>query len=60
MAIDTVTKRRSVVEIFPVPDGTIDSSDRRVPADIYWGWAIAPSGLAEYLMSNIYRIDDGG
>ena len=48
MAIDTENKRRSVMDyagtgIMPVPDGTIDASDRACIGWLYSGIAFAAS-----------------
>lgn len=36
MAIDTETKRRSVLHVLPVADSAIGAEDRRVVAGGYW------------------------
>lgn len=41
MAIDTQNKRRSVVHVLPVPDGSITAPDRVQVAWIYSGITIA-------------------
>ena len=51
MALDSVTKRRSAMGIrglrlsgFPVPDGSVSSTDRRVMAGLYAG--ITPQAIS--------------
>ncbi len=51
MAIDTVNKRRSIIQVpaltlAPVADGTIDDNDRRQMAYIYCGFETAPPPTA--------------
>ncbi len=57
MAIDTVNKRRSIIQIpvltlAPVADGAIDDNDRRQMAYIYCGFetTLPPTAGAQYLM----------
>ncbi len=45
MAIDNENKRRSVIRIFPVPDGSINAGDRRHIAGFYRGLADVPSSI---------------
>lgn len=40
--IDTENKRRSVVQILPVPDSIIDKADREHSAGLYRGIAASP------------------
>ena len=61
MAIDTENKRRSVqgysIGIMPVPDGTIDASDRATLAWLYAGFVYGtpPSpGIAAYLHTRFH------
>lgn len=42
MAIDNENKRRSVIRVFPVPDGSINTGDRRHIAGFYRGLADVP------------------
>jgi hypothetical protein len=35
MPVDTQNERRAAVGVAPVPDGTIDSEDRRQAAEVY-------------------------
>jgi hypothetical protein len=55
MAINTVNKRRSVIQIpsltlAPVADGTIDDNDRRQMAYIYCGFETTGTTGGQYLM----------
>ncbi len=45
MAIDNENKRRSVIRIFPVPDGSINAGDRRHIAGFYRGLADVPPDI---------------
>ncbi len=45
MAIDNENKRRSVIRVFPVPDGSINAGDRRHIAGFYRGLADVPPDI---------------
>lgn len=61
MAIDNENKRRSVIGIFPVPDGSINAGDRRHIAGFYRGLAEAPPDIypIDLVLSeqNIYGVN---
>lgn len=44
MPIDTENKRRSVLGILPVPDGSIDAQDRRQVLGLYRMYEVAAVG----------------
>lgn len=59
MAIDTENKRRSVLGVLPVPDGSIDAPDKLHLWEIYSGITISETAAAstepEHRMPNRLR-----
>lgn len=47
MAIDTEDKRRSVVQIIPIPDNLINAGDREQVAGLYRGISASPPPLGK-------------